>query len=70
MQTSIILRSAFFVPFLLSLKRSTAFRKAVGFSRLGQILDAFQVSFGGEGTALFCRPQRLGRDLPGPPVRA
>lgn len=67
MQTSIILRSAFlFRP----LSRSIAFRKAVGFSRLGQILDAFQVSFGGEGTALFCRPQRLGRDLPGPPVRA
>lgn len=55
MQTSIIFGYAFL--FLSSEPKERIFRKAVGFSRLGQLLDAFQGSLGSGGIALFCHPQ-------------
>ena len=54
MPTSSILGSAFLSRPLSSEPKEITFRKAVGFPRSGQILDAFQGSLGGEGIAFFC----------------
>lgn len=57
MPTSSILGSAFLFRPLSSEPKEITFRKAVGFSRSGKILDAFHRSLGGEGIAFFCRPR-------------
>ena len=54
MPTRSILGSAFLSRPLSSEPKEITFRKAVGFPRSGQILDAFQGSLGGEGIAFFC----------------
>lgn len=67
-QTSIIPGAAFLFCLLSSEPEEITFRKAVGFSSLGQILDAFQGAWAMKGLlpATHCA---LGRGLPWSPVR-